>query len=148
MANHYGVTEKNLTTELHQVKRMIERKKSKGESVTTPMEFTQLLRPYQDVLIDLYKLACISITLPVTSAQCERSFSCLKLTKTALRNSSSDERTSDIATICINQLCAKRLDMEKLVNSFANNHAKYKSKNCTVLDLRFDNCKYAGKYRC
>ncbi|XP_034029523.1 EF-hand domain-containing family member B [Thalassophryne amazonica] len=61
-----------------------------------------MLEPYKDTVMDLYKLVCIAVTLPVTSSACERSFSCLKLLKTYLRNSSGNNRTSNLVVISVN----------------------------------------------
>jgi hAT family C-terminal dimerisation region len=51
------------------------------------------------------------LTLPVTSATCERSFSKLKLIKNYLRSTMSAERLSDLAMLSIEYECAKKLDI-------------------------------------
>ena len=68
MAANYGAIEDDLTTEVNHLKRLIVRKKEQGQEASTPMEFAIMVEPYKDVFIDLYKLACIAVTLPVTSA--------------------------------------------------------------------------------
>lgn len=90
MAKHYGVFEENLSAELHQLKRLIDRKKQNGVSVNSTHDLLVLLRPYKDAFMDVYKLVCISLTLPVSTATCERSFSCLRRLKIYLRNKSGD----------------------------------------------------------
>ncbi|MBN3277352.1 ZMYM1 protein, partial [Polyodon spathula] len=35
------------------------------------LELSTMLQPYRDVFIDLYKIVCIALTLPVSSAACE-----------------------------------------------------------------------------
>ena len=122
MAAHYGVQANNLKNELYQVQRMLERKKEKGILVKTGLDFAQILEPYRDAFIDLHKLVTISLTLPVTSASCERSFSALKIIKTPLRSTSGHERTSDIAVISVNEGRTKKLDIENLIDLFAANH--------------------------
>lgn len=122
MALNYGISEKNLQVELHQTKRLLNRKKEKGEEITTLLDFYTMMKPYRDAFIDLYKLICIGLTLPVTSASCERSFSRLKIIKSYIRNSSTDNRTSDIAVLAINANRAKRLCIERVTDSFAVNH--------------------------
>lgn len=67
MAQFYGVTEENLTAELHQVRRLLERKKAHGHVVNDTVGFLTLMRPYQDAFVDLYRLICISLTLPVVT---------------------------------------------------------------------------------
>lgn len=122
MAHHYGITDENLSAELHQVRRLLDRKKEQGHTVSTTLEFLSILRPYKDAFIDLYRLLCISVTLPVTSATCERSFSCLRLVKNYMRSNSGDSRNSNLALLAINSRRAKALDVQDIIDSFAMNH--------------------------
>ena len=122
MAANYGVEEYDLAVEVHQLKRLLARKRDNGQEVSTSLELAAMLEPYKDAFIDLYKLVCIAVTLPVTSAACERSFSCLKLLKTYLRNSSGNNRTSNLAVISINSRRAKQLNIDDVINTFAANH--------------------------
>lgn len=82
------------------------------------------MQPYKDAFMDLYKLISISLTLPVTSASCEHSFSCLHRLKSYLRNSSGDGRTSDLALLAINPLRARAwaLDSDSVIDAFTLNH--------------------------
>ncbi|KAK1894641.1 52 kDa repressor of the inhibitor of the protein kinase [Dissostichus eleginoides] len=122
MAKHYGVMEENISAELHQAKRLIERKKQSGAVVNTTHDVLVLLRPYNDAFVNLYKLVCISMTLPVTSAACERSFSCLRRLKTYLRNRSGDARTSNLGLLAISSRRTKELDVNAVIDRFAANH--------------------------
>jgi hypothetical protein len=122
MAQHYGVTHDNLTAELHQIRRLLTTKGPQGHSVGTTQEFLALLQPYKDSFCDLNKLLCISLTVPVTSAACERSFSCLARVKNYLRNSSGDSRNSDLALLSINAASTRSLDADAIVDAFAVNH--------------------------
>ena len=108
MAANYGAIEDDLTTEVSHLKRRIVRKKEQGQEASTPMDFAIMVEPYKDVFIDLYKLACIAVTLPVTSAACEKSSSCLKFLKTYWWNSSGNSGTSNLAVISINSRGTKQ----------------------------------------
>uniref|UniRef100_H3B6V4 TTF-type domain-containing protein n=1 Tax=Latimeria chalumnae TaxID=7897 RepID=H3B6V4_LATCH len=121
MALHYGICEDNLAAELHQVRRLLERKKQGG----TCFELATMLRPYRDAFIDLYKLVCIGVTLLVSSTACERSFSCLRRLKNYLRNSSGDCRTSNLALLSINSTRTKGLNVDDVIDSFAANHNRW-----------------------
>uniref|UniRef100_A0A672IQM3 TTF-type domain-containing protein n=1 Tax=Salarias fasciatus TaxID=181472 RepID=A0A672IQM3_SALFA len=90
MARHYGIGEENLSAELYQVRQLFKRKEEQGHQIGTTQEILSLMRPYKDAFIDLFKLLSISLTLPVTSVSCERSFSCLRRLKNYLRNTSED----------------------------------------------------------
>ena len=82
---------------------------------STIFEIAQLL------LIDYYALSStfsdvctayiLLLTLPVTVATCERSFSKLKLVKNYLRSTMSEERLSDLAMLSIENERAKKLDI-------------------------------------
>jgi hypothetical protein len=82
--------------------------------------FYKLIRDYT-VLGGILELAFrIALLLPVTSADCERSFSNLKRIKTYLRSSLGMEKTSMYASISIHSKIAKALDRQEIVKSFAN----------------------------
>ena len=70
-----------------------------------------------------YKLVSIALTLPVTSAACERSFSCLRRLKTYLRNKSGDARTSNLGVLAISSCRTKKLDVNAVIDRFAANHS-------------------------
>ena len=76
----------DLHAELHQIKRLIIRKQNSGMQLETTMNLYTMLQQYSEAFPDVFKLVNISLTLPVTSAGCERSFSCMKQLKTYLRN--------------------------------------------------------------
>lgn len=59
------------------------------------------------------------LTLPVTVAAAERSFSKLKLIKSYLRSTMSEQRLSDLAVISIEHVETKKLNLEELINNFA-----------------------------
>uniref|UniRef100_A0A3Q3ABG9 DUF4371 domain-containing protein n=1 Tax=Kryptolebias marmoratus TaxID=37003 RepID=A0A3Q3ABG9_KRYMA len=117
MACHYGVNEENLSAELHQVRRLLKRKEEQGHTINNTQDFLSVMRPYKDAFLDLYKLISISLTLPVTSVSCERSFSCLRRLKNYLRNSSGDSRTSDLALLAINPLRTRTLDSDSIIDA-------------------------------
>ncbi|KAK0146464.1 Zinc finger MYM-type protein 1 [Merluccius polli] len=122
MARHYGISEENLSAELHQVRRLLKRKEDQGVTIQSKEEFLSLMRPYKDAFVDLYKLISIALTLPVTSASCERSFSCLCRLKNYLRNSGGDSRTSDLALLAINPRRTRTLNSDSIIDAFALKH--------------------------
>ncbi|XP_025203365.1 zinc finger MYM-type protein 1-like [Melanaphis sacchari] len=69
--------------------------------------------------------ACIIyLTLPVTVATAERSFSKLKIIKNYLRNSIGQERLSNISVLNIEQSRTKDIDIEKIITNFSNMKAR------------------------
>ena len=66
----------------------------------------------------------ILLTIPVTVASAERSFSKLKLIKTYLRSTMSDERLSSLAVLSIENAIAHELDVTEVVRKFAETKAR------------------------
>lgn len=82
-----------------------------------------LFLSYPDILT-----ACILfLTLPITVASAERSFSKLKLIKNYLRNSSGQDRLKNISVLNIESKRTAELNIDKIITDFAN--AKVRKKN-------------------
>ena len=123
MAQLYGIKKDDLLAEVHQMRRLLERKKEQGETLSSTLEFLSMLKPYKDSFEDIYKLLRFAVTLPVTSASCERSFSCMRRVKTYLRNRMANPRLSNLACLSIHAERTKALDVQKIIDSFALNHS-------------------------
>ena len=88
----------------------------------------QELLPLRVAFPELIKLLQISLTLAVSTAQCERCFSSLKRIKTNVRSTMSEERLNNLAILSIEQEMAEELEknMEQVVDKFANSHQNRK----------------------
>lgn len=123
MATYYHRNQEDLNLEIRQMKRMIERKTSEG---TMPVfndnckliAFSQFAENYGEAFFEISKLSRIACTIPVTSVQSERSFSCLKLIKNHLRTTMLDERLSSISILSIHSVRAQALDLDKVIDKF------------------------------
>ena len=73
---------------------------------------------YKDAFFETENLVRIACTIPATSAQAEKSFSCLKLIKTHLRTTMLISRLSSLAMISMHPRRAKNLDLDKVVDTF------------------------------
>ena len=92
----------------------------------------QDIQEISDVIIELAPLKAsfpvlvrvlqISMTISVSSAKCERSFSTLKRIKTYLRSSMSEQRLTDLAVLSIERDISDSLDLENVVDAFAQKH--------------------------
>ena len=67
----------------------------------------------------LYVAMRILLTLPITVASVERSFSKLKLIKSYLRSTMSQDRLVGLATISIERAIAEELDLTEVIQDFA-----------------------------
>ncbi|XP_022830235.1 zinc finger MYM-type protein 1-like [Spodoptera litura] len=66
----------------------------------------------------------IMLTMPVTVASAERSFSKLKLIKNYLRSTMSQERLTNLATISIEEAILDHIDIHEIIKDFANKKAR------------------------
>jgi hAT family C-terminal dimerisation region len=73
---------------------------------------------------DIITGGLLFLTLPVTVASAERSFSKLKLIKQYLRSTMSQLRLSSLAMLSIERLRAKTLDLDPLITRFATTKAR------------------------
>jgi len=64
------------------------------------------------------------LTIPLPSAGAERTFSKLKLIKTYLRSTMSQQRHTGLATICIEKELSEQLNYEDIINDFASKKAR------------------------
>jgi len=65
-------------------------------------------------------MTCMQIvmTVLVTSASCEHTFSSMKLLKNWLRNRTGDRRRSDLLTLYIYKECSRELDVDAIIDYF------------------------------
>ena len=66
----------------------------------------------------------ILLTIPVTVASAERSFSKLKLLKSYLRSSMSQERLNGLALMAIENELLENIDYDSLIDDFASKHVR------------------------
>lgn len=86
-----------------------------------PLELLQFIQQFElaDSVPNLVVLLRISLTIAISVATCERSFSKLKLIKNYLRSTMGNERLSSLAIMSIERDTADTVDFEDVINSFA-----------------------------
>lgn len=70
-------------------------------------------------MVELRKLYSILITVPVTSAECERTFSKLALIKNKLRTTCGQERLENLLLCSVERDIAKQADVNRIIDRFA-----------------------------
>jgi hypothetical protein len=78
----------------------------------------------EDLYPNIWVSLRIILTMPVSVASGERSFSKLKLIKTYLRSSVPQERLSSLATLSTENAIAQNLNFSELVKTFADKKAR------------------------
>ena len=66
------------------------------------------------------RLIRLVLTLPMSTATCERAFSAMSIVKTTLRNRMEDDFLSDILVVYIEKVLAKKFELDSLIDEFAN----------------------------
>ena len=120
----YGVQAgNNLKIEVELVKRLPE-----TSSMDSLDSFRRYLSSFRPAYSTLCHLAQIAMTIAVTSADGEQSFSALKCIKTRLISTMGQERLSALAILSIEREMAEELDYDSVIDQFAssdkNRHIK------------------------
>ena len=96
------------------------------DSVSNPEEVLNYI--YLQNLENGFLIICVALrillTLPLSVASAERSFSIFKLIKTYLRSTMCQERLAGLATISIESEIARQLDSKALIQEFAQQKAR------------------------
>ena len=114
-AEMYAVDTRTLEVEVNLVKTVLESQ----STLNTLAIFRSYLHSCQPAYNTLYLPTKIALTIAVTSAESERSFSALKRIKTRLRTRMAEDRLSDLATLAIEKEVAQQVDYDKVIDEFA-----------------------------
>ncbi|KAF4652023.1 hypothetical protein FOL47_011299 [Perkinsus chesapeaki] len=120
----YGCNIEELANEVVVASRAVERRqnelKDDGEvGLVTVLDAVSFLHGLELAWPTLMYFGHIALSLPSSTASCERSFSVLKLVKTHLRTTMADERLSSLGVLSINKARGKVLDLDRVVREFA-----------------------------
>jgi len=96
-----------------------QRKEADFDKENKLLAFAVFIKQCRDAYYEVSRLIRIACTLPVTSAQAERSFSCLKLIKTHLRTTMLDSRLSNLSLLSLHSGRVNALDLDQVVDMFA-----------------------------
>ncbi|KAE9530014.1 hypothetical protein AGLY_011476 [Aphis glycines] len=118
---------KTFTSEILAVRSTL---KNQISQLNSTRDLAQLLMVKNHSLTASFPEVCTALllflTIPVTSASAERSFSKLKIIKGYLRSTMMQDRLSGLALISIEQETAREVDFENLIDMFAEEKARKK----------------------
>lgn len=127
LALHYNIDLEMFLSEIKILPTTIKKYEIQNNiKIKSLMNLVDLLEKYKIVFNETYKLTILSITIPVSSAACERTFSCLRRLKNYMRNCMSNDRLVSLSSICIEKKIAKSLDLDEFVNRFSIKHKNRK----------------------
>ena len=92
----------------------------KDEKLKSIMKLYEKLRPYKEAFPTVMSMITGAVIIPVSSTNCERSFSKMKLVKRSTRNTMNDTRLSDKCLLAIERNF--EIDFEKVIDDFSLNH--------------------------
>ena len=98
---------------------VIAKRTLKDKDITTINDVLLEIVPLREAFPVLVKLLQIALTIVVSTAECERSFSTLKRTKTYLRSTMSERRLVDLAVLSKEKELSQNLSLDEVVDSFA-----------------------------
>ncbi|XP_068731307.1 52 kDa repressor of the inhibitor of the protein kinase-like [Montipora capricornis] len=75
-----------------------------------------------DAFPNIHRLLLVACTLPISSAEAERSFSLTKRIKSCTRSTMSEERFSDLAVIAMHY--PERFEVDKICEAFVKAHSR------------------------
>ena len=119
MITAYDLNLSNIAAEVQVAKRMLI-----GKDLQDVSDVLLQLVPLKEAFPALIHLLRIALTICVTTAKCERTFSCLKLLKNYLRSTMSQGRLNDLAVMAVESDIVKKISIETIVNKFAQNNRR------------------------
>ena len=83
------------------------------------VQFQGYVNKLRDAFTDLDRLLTIACTLPVSTCECERVFSTLRVVKNYLRSTMTDERLLHLMILGIHSSRAQAINLDDVVNIFS-----------------------------
>ena len=114
LVDAYHLPKDKIEMEASLAKRMLE-----GKELASIGDVLLELKPLSTAFPNLSRLVRIAMTIAVSTAQCERSFSTLKLVKSHLRSTTGDERLANMAILSIERELSAGINLEDVVTEFS-----------------------------
>ena len=94
------------------------KRKDKEDHPKELLQMLSYLETLKEAFLELHRIVLIACTLPVSSAECERYFSSMKLIKNELRSVMKQERLDSLMMLGIHRERGDKLDLVSVVNRF------------------------------
>ena len=111
----------------------------KQQELKTINDVLAAVVPLKTAFPNLVKLLQLSLTIAVSTAECERSFSALKRIKSYLRSTMSIQRLSNLTVLSVERKLSESLSLDEIIDLFAAKDKNRRIKTvlllvCTQLD--------------
>ena len=83
------------------------------------MKMVELRHNSESTHLQMFKLYCLMLTLPVSTASNERVFSALKILKTRLRNKIQDDNLNNQMLLNVNKDLTKSINIDAVIDDFS-----------------------------
>ena len=113
LTDHYSLNVNLLQTECR-----LGQHTFKDKELESVREFWEEACGFDSAFSELKKLLQIALTIVVSTASCERSFSALKRIKSHLRTTMTDERLANLATLSIEKSVCTIISLESVIDKF------------------------------
>ena len=94
------------------------KRKDKEDHPKGLLQMLSYLETLKEAFSELHRIVLIACTLPVSSAECERNFSSMKLIKNELRSVMKQERLDSLMMLGIHRERGEKLDLDNVVDRF------------------------------
>ena len=127
--NHDDIDKNEFLLERKRLQRFIAVATSQGETnmwKEGPLELLQFINKYNlgNSVPNIVVMLRIFLTVAISVATCERSFSKLKLIKSYLRSTMSTLRVRNLGILSIERQLTEQIDFDKVIEDFANKKAR------------------------
>ena len=94
------------------------KRKDKEDHPKGLLQILSYLETLKKAFSELHRIVLIACTLPVSSAECERNFSSMKLIKNELHSVMKPERLDSLMMLGIHRERGEKLDLDNIVDRF------------------------------
>jgi len=114
LVNYY-----NLDSESVRMEAILSKQTLNQRKLDSTVHVFKELVPLKEAFPTLLKVLQIALTICVSSASCERSFSALKRIKTYLRSTMQEERLVNLAVLSVEREISRNLNFDEVIDKFA-----------------------------
>ena len=119
----FAIDAKELKTEIQTCRQLLQKVKP-DDKPKTLLEFCNFLANYGLCFEQLRNCVLICVTLPVSSCECERSFSTHRMVKNYLRSSMKNQRLESLLMLAIHKNRAQYLNLNRVLDRFSRKFPK------------------------